>query len=113
MKPKRHNQNGFTLIEIMVVIAIIGLLAMMIVPGIRHAMEKARCTKANADVAELKTALDQYYLDNGVYPTGDQGLAALQGTYIRSLPSDPWHEPYQYQCSDGNSYQISIPGSHC
>ena len=77
MKSRRYNQDGFTLIEIMVVILILGLLATIVVQSLRGAADKAKRTKAQADLAEIKTALDRYYLDNGYYPTTDQGLSAL------------------------------------
>ncbi len=117
------NQDGFTLIEIMVVIMIIGLLALMVVPRLRGVADRAKVTKAQADIQELKQALDRYYLDNGSYPTTDQGLNALitaptsgsvptnyeQGGYIEKLPNDPWGTPYFYQ-SDGNSYVLKSYG---
>jgi general secretion pathway protein G len=123
MKSRRYNQDGFTLIEIMVVILILGLLATIVVQSLRGAADKAKHTKAQADMAELKTALDRYYLDNGFYPTTDQGLNSLvsppssgrtpanyeAGGYIERLPSDPWGNQYFYQ-SDGNSYSLKSFG---
>jgi general secretion pathway protein G len=123
MKSRRYNQDGFTLIEIMVVILILGLLATIVVQSLRGAADKAKKTKAQADLAEIKTALDRYYLDNGFYPTTDQGLSALVtpptsgrvpanyegGGYIERLPSDPWGNPYFFQ-SDGNSYVLKSFG---
>jgi general secretion pathway protein G len=124
MKSRRYNQDGFTLIEIMVVILILGLLATIVVQSLRGAADKAKHTKAQADLAEIKTALDRYYLDNGYYPTTDQGLNALvtpptngrvpanyeSGGYIERLPQDPWGTPYFYQ-SDGNSYVLKSFGA--
>lgn len=123
---RRRNklEEGFTLIEIMVVILILGLLATIVVQSLRGATAKAKRTKAEADIAELKTALDRYYLDNGNYPTTDQGLQALvqkptdgpvppdyeQGGYIERLPLDPWGHSYFYQ-SDGNSYVLKSFGA--
>ena len=123
MKSRRYNQDGFTLIEIMVVILILGLLATIVVQSLRGAADKAKRTKAQADLAEIKTALDRYYLDNGFYPTTDQGLNSLvsppssgrtpanyeAGGYIERLPSDPWGNQYFYQ-SDGNSYALKSFG---
>src|SRR5579859_3538221 len=111
----RKSQSGFTLIELMVVIFIIGLLATLIIPKLSGATDKAKRVKAQADISALKTALDRYYLDNSSYPTTDQGLAALisapqngkvptdypEGGYIERIPNDPWGNPYVYQ-SDGN-----------
>ena len=123
MRSRRYSQDGFTLIEIMVVILILGLLATIVVQSLRGAADKAKRTKASADLAELKTALDRYYLDNGYYPSTDQGLNALispptngrvpanyeSGGYIERLPKDPWGSPYFYQ-SDGNSYVLKSFG---
>jgi general secretion pathway protein G len=123
MKSRRYNQDGFTLIEIMVVILILGLLATIVVQSLRGAADKAKTTKAQADLAEIKTALDRYYLDNGFYPTTDQGLTALvsppssgrvpanyeSGGYIERLPTDPWGNQYFFQ-SDGNSYVLKSFG---
>jgi general secretion pathway protein G len=120
---RRINQDGFTLIEIMVVILILGLLATIVVQSLRGAADKAKRTKAQADISEIKTALDRFYLDNGFYPTSDQGLAALvtaptngravpnyeSGGYIEKLPTDPWGNQYIYQ-SDGNTYTLKSYG---
>jgi len=123
MRSRRYNQDGFTLIEIMVVILILGLLATIVVQSLRGAADKAKKVKAQADLAEIKTALDRYYLDNGYYPTTDQGLNALvspptngrmpanyeNGGYIERLPRDPWGTTYFYQ-SDGNAYILKSFG---
>ncbi len=123
MKSRRYNQDGFTLIEIMVVILILGLLATIVVQSLRGAADKAKKVKTQADLSEFKTALDRFYLDNGYYPTTDQGLQALvtpptsgrvpanyeNGGYIERLPRDPWGSPYYYQ-SDGNSYALKSFG---
>ena len=123
MRERRRNQDGFTLIEIMVVILILGLLATIVVQSLRGAADKAKSTKAQADISELKTSLDRYYLDNGFYPTTDQGLQALvavpssgripqgypPGGYIERLPKDPWGNPYVYQ-SDGSTYVLKSFG---
>jgi general secretion pathway protein G len=123
IRDRRRNQDGFTLIEIMVVILILGLLATIVVQSLRGAADKAKRTKAQADISEIKTALDRFYLDNGFYPTSDQGLAALvaaptsgravpnyeSGGYIEKLPTDPWGNQYIYQ-SDGNTYTLKSYG---
>jgi general secretion pathway protein G len=123
MRSQRRNQDGFTLIEIMVVILILGLLATIVVQSLRGAADKAKRTKAQADISEFKTALDRYYLDNGFYPTTDQGLPALvspptggripgnyeSGGYIERVPNDPWGNPYVYQ-SDGTNYVLKSLG---
>ena len=124
MRSSRHGQNEFTCIEIMVPILIVGLLTTIVIQSLRGPrLDKAKRTKAQADIAELKTALDSYHSDNGYYPTTDQGLRALvtrpttgivplvydTGGYIERLPKDPWGNPYFYQ-SDGNSYVLKSLG---
>jgi general secretion pathway protein G len=114
---------GFTLIELMVVILIIGLLATIVVQNLRSATDKAKRVKAQADISQLKSGLDRYYLDAGGYPTSDQGLNALvaapgsgniphdwQGPYIEKVPPDPWGNQYFYQ-SDGNNYTLKSFGA--
>ena len=107
---RARRQGGFTLIEIMVVIAIIGILAALIVPKIMSRPDEARRVAAAQDIATVMQALKLYRLDNGRYPTQDQGLAALidkpstdpvpnnwkGGGYLERLPNDPWGNPYQY-----------------
>ncbi|MGI4814687.1 MAG: type II secretion system major pseudopilin GspG [Janthinobacterium lividum] len=102
--------RGFTLIEIMVVIAIIGILAALIVPKIMSRPDQARRVAATQDIATVMQALKLYRLDNGRYPTTEQGLRALierptadpvpnnwkDGGYLERLPNDPWGNPYQY-----------------
>lgn len=103
-------QSGFTLIEIMVVVVIIGILASVVVPRIMDNPDKARVAKAKNDIQALGGALDLYRLDNYVYPTTDQGLDSLvnlptsspeppnwkQGGYIKKLNKDPWGNEYLY-----------------
>jgi general secretion pathway protein G len=102
--------KGFTLIEILVVIVILGILAALIVPRVMDRPDQARATAARADIAAIIGALKLYKLDNGTYPTTDQGLAALvkkpergdiprnwkAGGYLDKLPVDPWGTDYQY-----------------
>ena len=122
-KTLRHSRDGFTLIELMVVILIIGLLATIVVQNLRSATDKAKRVKAQADISQIKSALDRYYLDAGSYPTSDQGLPALiaeptngndpkdwGGPYIERIPPDPWGHPYFYQ-SDGNEYLLKSFGA--
>ncbi len=103
-------QQGFTLIEIMVVIVILGILAALVVPKVMDRPDTARITKTRADIRSLESALNLYKLDNYSYPSTDQGLQALvtkpagspeprnwkQGGYIDRLPNDAWQQPYQY-----------------
>jgi general secretion pathway protein G len=120
----RQSESGFTLIELMVVILIIGLLATIVVQNLKGATDKAKRIKAQADISALKTALDRYYLDNGSYPSTDQGLPALisapqngkvpadypPGGYIERIPNDPWGNGYVYQ-SDGDNYVLKSYGA--
>jgi general secretion pathway protein G len=106
----RTLQAGFTLVEVMVVVVILGILAAIIVPKIMSRPEQARMVKAKQDVLAIQSALDLYKLDNGFYPTTDQGLEALVSKpsstptpqnwksdgYLQQLPMDPWGENYQY-----------------
>jgi general secretion pathway protein G len=105
---RRAVQAGFTLIELMVVLVIIGVLAALIVPNVLERADEARATAARTDVNNLMQALKLYKLDNQRYPTGEQGLQALLSKpstppvpsnwkpYVEKLPNDPWGRPYQY-----------------
>ncbi len=104
----RRVQSGFTLIELMVVLLIIGVLAALIVPNVLDRADDARVTAAKTDVNNLMQALKLYKLDNQRYPTAEQGLQALLTkpttapvpmnwkTYLDLLPNDPWGKPYVY-----------------
>jgi len=110
MNKLRNASRGFTLIEIMVVIVIIGVLAALIVPKIMGRPDEARIIAAKQDIGSILQALKLYKLDNMRYPTTEQGLQALvkkpttapvpgnwKGNgYLERLPADPWHNPYQY-----------------
>jgi general secretion pathway protein G len=102
--------HGFTLIEIMIVVVILGILAAVVVPKIMGRPDDARVAAAKADIGVVMQQLKLYRLDNGAYPSTDQGLQALvvkpttepqprnwkQGGYLERLPNDPWKRPYQY-----------------
>jgi len=105
--------NGFTLIELMLVVIIIGALVAMVVPRLTGRGEQARITAARADIkSNIATALKLYELDNGVFPSSEEGLEALRkappstpnwhGPYLEDQPLDPWGRPYQYR----------FPGTH-
>ncbi len=105
-----RTESGFTLIEVMVVVVILGILAAVVVPRIMDRPDQARITKAAQDIRILENALRLYRLDNYIYPSTEQGLEALvskpttppeprrwkEGGYIDRLPRDPWGSDYQY-----------------
>ncbi|MGQ2989839.1 type II secretion system major pseudopilin GspG [Brevundimonas sp.] len=115
-------RKGFTLVELMVVIVIIGLLATIVAINVLPSQDRAMVGKAQADIAVLEQAVETYRLDNLTFPTDQQGLAALktppadlaqparyrQGGYIRRLPKDPWGADYQYrrQSAHGGAFDI-------
>lgn len=113
------NQKGFSLIELMVVVVILGILASIVVPKILNRPDEARLVKAKQDILSLENALDMYKLDNGSYPTTDQGLSALVQkpavspvptnwkSYLKSLPKDPWNRDYMY-LNPGEHGEIDI-----
>ena len=105
-----RSRHGFTLLEVMVVVVILGILAALVVPNIIGRPDEARAMAAKQDIATLMQALKLYRLDNQRYPTTEQGLQALiakpttapipvnwkAGGYVERLPRDPWGNPYQY-----------------
>lgn len=124
--PLRSLQRGFTLIEIMVVVLIIGLLAGVAVPIVMDRLDQANVQKARADFKSLQTALKLYRIDNFNYPSTEQGLEALVSKpttapiprnykangYLESLPKDPWGNDYQYMSpGEGHEYDIYSLGA--
>lgn len=115
------SSSGFTLIEIMVVVLILGLLAALVVPKIVGRTDEARVTKAKADIKAIESALNLFKIDNGFYPTSAEGLAALVQApprakkwnpdgYLDKLPVDPWGAEYIYQ-SDGRRIVVASLGA--
>jgi len=116
LKKNKKAQSGFTLLEIMVVIVILGVLASMVVPNLIGNKDRADIQKVKSDIVALENALDMYKLDNSRYPSTDQGLDALvtkpsgypaprqyrEDGYIKRLPQDPW----------GYDYVLNSPGEH-
>ncbi|NOY14031.1 MAG: type II secretion system major pseudopilin GspG [Deltaproteobacteria bacterium] len=106
----KSGQRGFTLIEIMVVVVILGILAGLVIPRLLDEPEKARRTSAATQILSLEEALGMFKLDNGFYPSTEQGLQALvtkptsgripsrykAGGYIKKIPLDPWGQEYRY-----------------
>lgn len=119
-----RNISGFTLIEVMVVVVIVGILAAIIVPKVMSRPDQARMVKVKQDILSIQSALDLYKLDSGIYPSTDQGLQALvtkpstspvprnwkSDGYLQEVPSDPWGEPYQY-INDNEKLKIFSYGS--
>jgi len=123
-RSNHRTEAGFTLIEIMVVVFILGLLVTMVAPRIVGRTDEARRVKAAADVKGIEEALHLYKLDSGFYPTTDQGLQALvtlpesgniphrwnPDGYLEAVPFDPWGNPYAF-LSDGDTYDIRSYGA--
>jgi len=119
---KDRRTAGFTLIELMIVIAILGLMAYMVAPRLMGVMGKAKPKIAQADIKSLETALDMFYLDVGRYPNEEEGLKVLYqrpdnvpnwaGPYIKKAPKDPWGRDYVYKFpGERGAYDITSLGS--
>lgn len=119
-RPALRSQRGFTLIEIMVVVIIIGILAAIVAPNVIGRVDDAQITKAKAEIANIENAMKFYRLDNFAYPSSEQGIDALvnkpsdpniknwkSGGYLSRVPNDPWGNPYLY-LNPGNQGEIDI-----
>ncbi|MFK8047669.1 MAG: type II secretion system major pseudopilin GspG [Halioglobus sp.] len=117
----KRSQSGFSLVEILVVLVIMGLLISIVAPTVLNQADEARVQKVYADFKSIETALKIYRLDNFVYPSSEQGLEALveastidpeprnfkQGGYLPEVPLDPWGNPYLY-LSPGENSEVDI-----
>lgn len=121
---RRSACRGFTLIELMVVLVILGLLAGLVGPRVMKHLEDSKSRAARLQIEDLSAALELYYLDTGEYPSGDQGLSALvqapvnsaqwNGPYLRKrhVPQDPWGRDYHYRTpGTGNPYELYSLGA--
>ena len=116
-----QQQRGFTLLEVMVVIVILGIIASMVVPNLMGSQDTANRKKTVVDIQQLENALDMYKLNNGFYPTTEQGLQSLvtqpttepmpraypEGGFIKRLPKDPWNLEFQL-VSPGEMVRIDV-----
>jgi len=124
-RTKTTRRSGFTLVELLLVLTILGILAALVVPKFSGRTEQAKLTAAKTQIENFGTALDQFEVDNGYYPKGRNGLGDLiaqprdaqnwHGPYLKAdaVPQDPWQHPYIYECPgkhNPSSYDLSSAG---
>lgn len=103
------SEAGFTLVELMVVIVIIGLLATVVVINVTPSLDRGAVTKARADISTLEQGLEIFRLNNLRYPTSEEGLQALvAGGFVKRLPDDPWGNPYLYASPGGEGRAFDV-----
>jgi general secretion pathway protein G len=104
--------SGFSFIEVMIVVVIIGILAGVVSLSTRHFMDRAKQNRARTDLATFKSALAAFYADYGRYPTSDEGLALLAPKYVEKIHNDPWSHVYQYNQPGRNGpYEVLCLGA--
>lgn len=122
--PARRRTGGFTLVELLLVLVILGILAALVLPKFTGRTEQARVTAAQTQIATFGTALDAFEVDTGSYPRGSDGLQQLlaapadvtgwRGPYLKSdIPADPWGHPYAYEYpgkTNANGYDVASAG---
>lgn len=108
----RKNRSGFSLIEIMIVVVIIGLMAGTVTLASRHFLDKAKRNRAKSDIGSMVTALEAFYGENSHYPSNDEGLNSLAPEFVNKVPKDPWSRDYQYlQPGRSGAYDVISYGA--
>jgi general secretion pathway protein G len=111
-KPRSISQRGFSLIEVMIVVVIIGIMAGVVTYATTGYLERAKHIRAQSDLATYSGGVDQFYLANGRYPDNQEGLSVLVPQFITKLHNDPWGRPYQYvQPGKGGPFDLISYGA--